>query len=45
MVRLRRRVVTAALAAFATMLCTAVPVHAQAPIQATVDRTMVRINE
>lgn len=45
MVRLRRRVVTAALAAFATMLCAAVPVHAQEPIQASVDRTMVRINE
>jgi hypothetical protein len=45
MVRSLRRVVTVALAAFA-MLGAAPAVHAQAPpIQATVDRTMVRINE
>ena len=44
MVRSPRRVVTAALAVFA-MLGAAAAVHAQEPIQATVDRTMVRINE
>lgn len=44
MVRLRQRIAAAALAAFA-MLGGTLLAHAQEPVQAAVDRTMVRVNE